>query len=129
MVSIVTATRDAAANLGLERALLLGTRTTVQAEMYPRECSDGGIQVVLPDEDDREFLDQTIYNELAIGHVTPEVRQRYHEICRKHIESDRIDSVVLGCTELPLVISSDDLPVQVLDTTVIHTAAILAAAS
>jgi len=129
LVSIVSATRDAAANRGLEKALLLGTRTTIEAEMYPLECSDAGIRIVLPGEDDREFLDQTIYNELAIGHVPPEVRQRYHEICTKHIKNDDIDSVILGCTELPLVISSDDLPVEVLDTTKTHVAAILAAAS
>jgi aspartate racemase len=129
LVSIISATRDAAVDRGLERALLLGTRTTIEAEMYPREFADTGIRVVLPGEEDREFLDQTIYNDLALGHVSPEVRQRYHHICAKHIESDGIDSVILGCTELPLVISSDDLSIEVLDTTEIHVAAILAAAS
>jgi len=129
MVSIVTATRDAAADRGLERALLLGTRTTIEAEMFPRECGDAGIRVVLPGDDDREFLDHTIYNDLALGHVKPEVRQRYHDICARHIEKDGIDSVILGCTELPLVISNDDLSIQVLDTTKIHVRAILAAAS
>ena len=129
LVGIVTATRNVAAERGLERALLLGTRTTVEAEMYPREFADAGIQIVLPNEDDREFLEQTIYNDLAIGHVTSDVRQRYHDICMRHMEKDGIDSVILGCTELPLVISEDDLPIQVLDTTQIHVAAILAAAS
>ena len=69
------------------------------------------------------------YYDLALGHVSPEVRQRYHDICATHIESDGIDSVILGCTELPLVISSDDLSIQVLDTTSIHVGASLAAAS
>ena len=87
------------------------------------------MRVVLPGEDDREFLDHTIYNDLALGKVTPEIRKRYLDICTRHIENDGIDSVILGCTELPLVISSDDLPVQVLDTTTLHVAAILAAAS
>ena len=128
-VSIVSATRDAAGDRGLERALLLGTRTTIEAEMYPREFADAGIEVVLPGDEDREFLDHTIYNDLALGHVSPEVRQRYHDICTRHIEQDGIDSVILGCTELPLVISSDDLPIQVLDTTSIHVGAILAVAS
>jgi len=128
LVSIVSATRDAAGDLGLEHALLLGTRTTVEAEMYPREFAEAGIRVVLPGDEDCEFLDHTIYNNLAIGRVSPEVRQRYHQICRKHIDRDGIDSVILGCTELPLVISNDDLPIQVLDTTSIHVGAILAAA-
>lgn len=129
LINIVTATRDEASRRGLKRALLLGTRTTVEAEMYPREFADAGICIILPDEEDREFLETTIYKDLAVGHVTPEVRQRYHEICKRHIENDEVDSVILGCTELPMVISDDDVPVQVLDTTRIHVAAILAAAS
>jgi aspartate racemase len=128
LVSIVTAARDAAAGRGTESALLLGTRNTIEAEMYPREFGEAGIRVVLPDEEDREFLEHTIYSDLAVGNVTPEVRQRYHKICERHIELDGIDSVILGCTELPLVISRNDLPIQVLDTTVIHVGAILAAA-
>ena len=129
LVSIVSAARDAAADRGLERALLLGTRTCIEAEMYPREFAEAGIRVILPGDEDREFLDHTIYNDLALGRVTPEVRQRCHQICRNHIDSDGIDSVILGCTELPLVIASGDLPIQVLDTTKVHVDAILAAAS
>ena len=129
LVSIVSATRNVAKDRALETLLLLGTRTTVEAEMYPREFCESGMRVVLPGEDDREFLDHTIYNDLALGKVTPEIRKRYLDICTRHIENDGIDSVILGCTELPLVISSDDLPVQVLDTIALHVAAILAAAS
>ena len=129
LVSIVSATRNVAKDRALETPLLLGTRTTVEAEMYPREFRAAGMRVVLPGEDDREFLDHTIYNDLALGKVTPKIRKRYLDICTRHIENDGIDSVILGCTELPLVISSADLPVQVLDTTTLHVAAILAAAS
>jgi len=129
LVSIVSATRDAASGLGLKHALLLGTRTTMDAEMYPGELAGAGIEIVRPGEDDRAFIDHTIYNELALGQVSPETRQRYLDICARHIETDGVDSVILGCTEIPLVISSDDLSVEVLDTTRIHVAAILAAAS
>ena len=129
LVSIVSATRDAAVDRGLENALLLGTRTTMESEMYPRRFAEVGIGIVLPSEEDREFLEETIYNDLAVGRVTPEVRQRYHDICTRHIEEDGVDSIILACTELPLVISNDDFPVEVLDTTVIHIGRILAAAS
>lgn len=129
LVSIVSATREAASGHGLEHALLLGTNTTMEAEMYPRELAEAGIRIVLPGKDDREFINYTIYNELALGQVSPETRQRYLDICTRHIETDGIDSVILGCTELPLVISRDDLSVEVLDTTRIHAAAILAAAA
>jgi aspartate/glutamate racemase len=61
--------------------------------------------------------------------VGAQARQRYHTTCAKHIESDGIDSVILGCTELSLGISSDNLPTQGLDTTSVHVGAILATAS
>jgi aspartate racemase len=129
MVSIVTATRDAARNQGLKRALLLGTRVTMEAEMYPLEFADAGLEIVLPADENRAFLDEVIYGELALGIVQPQVRQRILDICEKHIQEDQIDAVILGCTELPLVISSDDLSIATLDTTVVHVEAILAAAS
>ena len=129
LVSIVTATRDAARNRGLERALLLGTRMTMEAEMYPREFAVAGLEIVVPAAEDRAFLDDIIYGELAVGVVRPEVRRRILDICDQHARDDRVDSVILGCTELPAVCSSDDLPIAVLDTTVIHVEAILAAAS
>lgn len=129
LVSIVTATRKAAAERALERALLLGTRTTVEAAMYPRELAAAGIDVVLPDESEREFLDDIIYGDLAVGRISQPIRQRCLDICTRFINEEGVDSVILGCTELPLVISSEELPVEVLDTTVIHAAAILAAAS
>lgn len=128
LVSIVTATRDAAVALGVQHALLLGTGRTLAAPMYPEQFAEIGIRIALPNEQDREFLDHTIYGELALGEVRPEVRQRYLEICRTHIDRDGIDAVILGCTEIPLVIAPDDLPIEVLDTTEIHVAAILAAA-
>jgi len=128
LVSIVTATRKVAAERALERALLLGTRTTVEAAMYPRELAAAGIDVVLPDESEREFLDDIIYGDLAVGRISQPIRQRCLDICTRFINEEGVDSVILGCTELPLVISSEELPVEVLDTTVIHAAAILAAA-
>jgi len=129
LVSIVTAARDAALERGLRKALLLGTRVTMESNMYPKEFSGAGVELVVPGDDDRKFLDEVIYGELALGTVRPEVRQRCLDICAKHIREDHIDSVILGCTELPLVISGDDLSVALLDTTVIHVGAILTAAS
>lgn len=129
LVSIVSATRDAAVERAIRRPLLLGTSTTLQAPMYPEELAEAAVDLVLPDGGEREFLDRIIYNDLAVGRVSPEARRRCLEICTRHIDSDGVDAVILGCTELPLVISPEDLPVAVLDTTEIHVAAILAAAS
>jgi aspartate racemase len=128
LVSIVTATRDFAAVRLIKRALLLGTSTTMAAPMYPREFAEAKIEIVVPGHDDRRFLDDTIYGELALGKVGPGVHDRVRNICKAHMDRDRIDAVILGCTELPLVISNQDLSIHVLDTTKIHVAAVLAAA-
>lgn len=128
MVSIVTATCHAARDRGVQRLLLLGTRTTMEADMYPVQLAEAGITMVLPPSEDREFIDRTIYGELSLGRVRPEVRQRFLDICANSVDRDAVDGVILGCTEIPLVISPADLPVATFDTTRIHVEAILAAA-
>ncbi|MCP4902408.1 MAG: amino acid racemase [bacterium] len=128
MVSIVQATRHAACDLGVKRALLLGTRTTMESEMYPTEFAAAGIDIVLPNHEDREFIDHAIYHDLAVGTVLPEVRERFLSVCAGCIEQDRVDGVILGCTEIPLVIAPEDVPVQVMDTAKIHVEAILRSA-
>jgi aspartate racemase len=128
LVSIVTATCAEAKKQTLKRCLLLGTRTTIEAEMYPDEFAFAGIEIIRPGEDDRVFLDDVIYNDLAVGKISLKMRQRFLEICANHVERDGIDSVILGCTEIPLVFSQADLSIKVLDTTKIHVRAILEAA-
>jgi aspartate racemase len=128
LVSIIDATREHARELGMSRPLLLGTRITMEAAMYPAALSAIGAAVIVPRTEDREYLDHTIYNELAVGRVGDGVRARILGICRRHVTEGGADGVILGCTELPLVVSDEDLPVPVLDTTAIHASAILAAA-
>ena len=73
----------------------------------------------------RELVDRAIYTELALGTIRPELRQRLLELCREAIEHRGADGVILGCTELPLAISQDDLAVPVVDTVRVHVQAIL----
>ena len=125
LVSIVEATCAATAGLGLRRPLLLGTRTTMESPMYRARLDTAGIEVLTPDEEGRGFVDRTIYTELAVASVRPETRQGMLALCREAIESRGADGVILGCTELPLVLSEADLPVPVLDTVRVHVEAIL----
>lgn len=125
LVSIVDATREAAAALGVARVMLLGTSTTLEARMYPEGLAAAGIEVVVPDQVDREFLDRAIYGELSLGRVTPEVRRRCLDICTGAIRDHGVEAVILGCTELPLVLGDGDLPVPLLDTVKFHVEAIL----
>jgi aspartate racemase len=129
LISIVDATLERARDLGVRRALLLGTRATMEGSMYASAFSPDGIKVVIPDHDDRDFINRSIYRDLAAGTVTPELRETYLEICRRHIESDGVDAVILACTEIPLVLAEGDLPVPLVDTARCHAEAIFARAS
>jgi aspartate racemase len=124
LVNIVDATYERARSLGASRVLLLGTNATMEASMYPDAFSNGGIETVIPDEDNRRFLNRSIYEELAVGNITPESRRAYLEICGRHLREDSVDAIVLGCTEIPLVLRGDDVPVPLIDTARCHAEAI-----
>lgn len=124
LVSIVDTTRRAAADLGARRALLLGTNATMTAAMYPDALASAAIEVVTPDEPDRNWINRSIYSDLAAGRVTPELRAAYLDLCRGQIDSNGVDAVILACTEIPLVLGPDDLPVPVIDTARCHAEAL-----
>ncbi|MBW2455105.1 MAG: aspartate/glutamate racemase family protein, partial [Deltaproteobacteria bacterium] len=88
----------------------------------------GGIEVLVPDEDERQLIDQSIYHELSVGRFEEETRSAYVAACERRIEQDGVDGVILGCTEIPLLIRPGDLPVELIDTTAAHAGAIFAAA-
>lgn len=123
LVSILDVTFERAKALGCKKALLLGTRFTMQSDMYPNLFSKGGIEIVVPDADEQAFVHGSIAGELVKGVVTSATRQRYIETCRKHIGSG-VDAVILGCTEIPMVLKDGDLDVAILNTTMIHAEAI-----
>lgn len=124
LVSIVDTTLEVARKLGVGRALLLGTKATMEGPMYPKAFAGCGIEIVIPTEDDREFINHSIYVDLAAGKVTPELRRRYQEICHNQIEDNGVEAVILGCTEIPMVLSADDCSVPLIDTARCHAEAI-----
>ena len=125
LVGIVKATCAAVTRLGLERPLLLGTRATMEGSMYRDALAADGIRLLAPDDGEMEFIDHAIYNELALGLVPNDIRTRVLELCRGALERRGADGVILACTELPLVVSGDDLPAPVVDTARVHVEAIL----
>ena len=125
LVSIVEATCRAAVALGLRRPLLLGTRSTMESPMYRDRLAVNGIAALTPDEQGRQWVDEAIYTELAVADIRPETRSRLLALCREAIELRGADGVILGCTELPLVLSEGDLAVPVVDTARVHVEAIL----
>ncbi|MBQ0822341.1 aspartate/glutamate racemase family protein [Microvirga sp. HBU67558] len=105
---------------GLERIGLLGTAFTMEQDFYKgRLQQHHGLDVIVPEEDDRRIVHEIIYKELVLGTVRPESRQAYREIIARLIEHGA-QGIILGCTEIMLLVSDADSAVPLFDTTTLH---------
>ena len=121
LISIVDVTYDAAKAMGLTRAALLGTRFTMQGPAYPRVFARGGIDLVVPDPADLEYVHDRYMGELARGVFLPETRAGVLAVVERLRTQQRIDGVILGGTELPLLIrDASHLGIPFLDTGKVH---------
>ena len=126
LVSIVEATCARVKMLGLKRPGLLGTRFTMQGNFYPDVFSRHGIELVVPLPDDRNYVHDKYMNELVNGIFLPETRSGLLAVIDRLKEKEKIDAVILGGTELPLILRDDgDAGIPFLNTTKIHVEAAL----
>ena len=104
----------------IKRVGLLGTKFTMEQDFYKGRLLDKySINVMVPDEKDRQAVHDIIYNELCLGKINNSSRQKYIQIINKLV-SGGAKGIILGCTEIPLLIKQKDCPVPVFDTTTIH---------
>ena len=120
LISIVQATCDAAKSLGVKKVGLLGTRFTMEGRFYPDVFSKEGIDLVVPEPDDRAYIHDKYMNELLLGIILPETRQGLLAIVDRMKQDHAIQALILGGTELPLILREGDSSVTFLDTTRIH---------
>ncbi|MFQ6093146.1 MAG: aspartate/glutamate racemase family protein [bacterium] len=121
LLSIVEETGKYAQRLDLKRVGLFGTKITMQGHFYPQTFSDKfGISVTVPEEEDQDYLHDRILQELVAGQTRAETRRRMADIARSMVQTEQIEGLILGCTELTLILSEKDLSIPVLDTTRIH---------
>ncbi|MFB5678191.1 aspartate/glutamate racemase family protein [Paenibacillus terreus] len=105
---------------GIKKVALLGTRFTMEQEFYKAKLTeDYGLQVLIPNEADRQSVHDIIYNELCLGQVRAESKQVYLDIIGRLVQ-EGAEAVILGCTEITLLIQQADCPIPVYDTTRIH---------
>jgi aspartate racemase len=102
---------------------LLATGYTMTSDLYPKRLATFGTEVVVPDEPDRAVVHDIIYRELVHGVVTDESRQLYRAVMARLVDRGA-QAILLACTEIDLLVSSDDGPVPVFDTTALHCAAL-----
>jgi len=123
LVSIVRETMKAAAQAQFRRCGLLGTAFTMGNDFYPRVFASENISVAVPGAESRKLVHEIIFGELVFGKVTPESRSELMGIINRMREDYNIDSLILGCTELPLILKEREsvaAGIPFLDTTSIH---------
>jgi aspartate racemase len=121
ILSIVEATAGKALKMGLNKLLLLGIKFTMQSSFYQRIFENSNMQVITPVDIEQDLIDQIIFDELVIGKFKSESKQKLLEI----IHNYKVDGVILGCTELPLIFHKNDTSIKLLDTIEIHVEAAL----
>ncbi|MBC7859248.1 MAG: aspartate/glutamate racemase family protein [Burkholderiaceae bacterium] len=105
---------------GLSRVGLLGTRFTMEQEFYTERLRQRhGLQVLIPSEPDREIVHRVIYEELCLGRVVDSSRTQYRRIMADLVEQGA-EAIILGCTEISLLVEPGDASVPLFDTTRIH---------
>src|SRR4029077_63969 len=127
LISIVEATCAAAEGRNLKRLALLGTRYTMQATFYPKVFSREGVELLMPEPDDQDYIHDKYFTELVPGKFLPETRAGLLAIVDRMKAKSDIDGVILAGTELPLILrDAEHNGIPLLDTTKIHCEAAVA---
>ena len=122
VIHIADATAQAINQQGLKTIALLGTQFTMTEDFYKQRLIDAGLQVLIPDSAACAKVHRIIYDELCQGQLLASSRQYYSQVI-KDLAEQGAEGVILGCTEIGLLISQADSPIPVYDTTAIHAAA------
>ncbi|UTE71895.1 aspartate/glutamate racemase family protein [Rossellomorea marisflavi] len=126
LVHIADATAQTIKEAGVKKIGLLGTKFTMEEEFYKgRLASHHGLDVFVPDEEERQLVHDVIYQELCLGKIEPDSRRTYQRVIQKLVDKG-CEGVILGCTEISLLINQGDVPVPLFDTTALHAEAAVA---
>ncbi len=120
LLHIADATAEKVKQAGLQQVGLLGTRFTMEEDFYrSRLAGEFGLEVMIPDAKDREMVHRIIYEELCVGAIRPESRGQVADIMSRLVEMGA-QGIILGCTELGLLVGPEDCRVPLFDTTRVH---------
>ena len=120
VLHIADATADALLLQGVKKTALLGTKYTMQQDFYKARLISRGIEVVIPNAQEIETVNRVIYEELCLGRISDASRKEYCKIIARLKEEEGAEAVILGCTEIGLLIKPEDSVLPVFDTTLIH---------
>ena len=119
IIHIAEATADQLEKSGISKVALLGTKYTMTQDFYKRRLTNRGIEVLIPTEKDIELVNSVIYNQLCRGILSAESKAEHIRIIRELVKRGA-QGVILGCTEIGLLIKQEDVEIPLFDTAVIH---------
>ncbi|RNL87471.1 aspartate/glutamate racemase family protein [Halostreptopolyspora alba] len=125
MLHIADSTADALEAAEVGKVALLGTRYTMEQDFYRERLERRGLSVVVPSATDREFVHRTIFEELCLGETVDSSRVEFERIVADLAHGDGVAGVILGCTEIGLLLGGENSPIPVFDTTLLHVEAAL----
>lgn len=124
VINIVDAVGEAVQKTKMKTVALLATKFTMEQSFYRDKLEKKyGLKVVIPNNTEREYINDVIFNELCADKLYDESRDEYIRIIERLIKEEKVEGVILGCTEIPLLIKQKDVRVPVFDTTMIHSEA------
>jgi aspartate racemase len=119
LLHVVDATAADIRAAGFTRVGLLGTRFTMEGAFYTERLQQHGLQVLVPDEQDRQTVHRVVYEELCLGKIVDASREAYRQIMAKLV-AQGAQAIILGCTEIAMLVGPGDATVPLFDTTQIH---------
>lgn len=120
LISIVEETRKKVKSIGLKKVGLLGTSFTMQSDFYQEEFAKDNITIIMPTTKEQDYVQHKLMTEIELGEFNEVTREELLEIVGRMIDEESIEGLILGCTELPLILTKDEFGIPFLNTTKIH---------
>jgi len=125
LISIVDKTCEYIKKTGIKKVGLLGTKFTMQSEFYKRACNRKDIEIFFPSEKEQDYIQNKLMTEIELGKFIDDTRDGLIDIIKRMTKYNSIEGVILGCTELPLILTKSELGIPFFNTTKIHVESII----
>lgn len=120
LISIIEATSEYIKDQEIKRVGLLGTKFTMESDFFQEVCKKNDIQIFVPNEEERNYIHEKLMTEIELGNFFDETKAGLLNIIKRMIIDNSVDGIILGCTELPLILTKSEFGVPFFNTTKIH---------
>ncbi len=125
LLSIVEETCNKAQEMDLKNVGLMGTKLTMEADFYKKPFMSKGMSVVVPSEKEQQLIHHKLFSEIESGIFKDSTREKLLAIAKRMVDEEEVDALILGCTELPLILTESKYGIPFLNTTAIHCESII----